>query len=59
MLVRMSIVLVGFYIVGGGQWKRLVACLVGFIAARLLVTWFTRPFGKNPTRPKPEARHAP
>ncbi len=37
LLARMGLVLVGFYVVGGGQWQRLVACLVGFYAARLVV----------------------
>jgi F1F0 ATPase subunit 2 len=36
-LLRMGVALAGFYFVGGGVWQRLVACLVGFIVARLLV----------------------
>ena len=59
LLLRMSIVLAGFYFVSGGQWKRLVACLVGFIIARVVVTWLTRPASKTPNRPTQEARHAP
>lgn len=42
-LLRVAITLAGFYFVSGGQWQRLVACLVGFIAARLVVTRLTRP----------------
>ena len=42
MLVRMSIVLFGFYFVGRGDWQRLVACLVGFIIARFIVLRLTR-----------------
>lgn len=38
LLLRMSVVLAGFYFVGGGHWDRLVACFVGFAAARVLVT---------------------
>lgn len=41
-VLRMAIALVGFYFVSGGQWQRLLACLVGFITARLAVTWLTR-----------------
>ena len=41
-LVRMGIALLGFYYVGQGDWKRLVACLVGFLMARLIVTRLTR-----------------
>ncbi len=42
-VTRMSITLAGFYFVSAGQFKPLLACLVGFIAARLLVTRLTRP----------------
>jgi F1F0 ATPase subunit 2 len=37
-LLRMGIVMAGFYFVGQGDWRRLVACLVGFVIARLIVT---------------------
>jgi F1F0 ATPase subunit 2 len=40
-LFRMSVTLTGFYLVSAGQWQRLLACLVGFITARLVVTWLT------------------
>ena len=43
MIARMSIVLAGFYFVGGGSWQRLLICLVGFIGARLIVVRLTRP----------------
>lgn len=59
MLARMGIVLAGFYLVGNGHWQRLVACLVGFVAARLLVVWLTRPKTKTSTRPTTEVNHAP
>ena len=58
-LLRMSVVAAGFYFVGGGQWRRLVACLVGFVVARLVVLWLTRPAQENQKPPTPEARHAP
>jgi F1F0 ATPase subunit 2 len=41
MLLRTGITLVGFYFVSGGDWPRLVACVAGFIIARLLVTRLT------------------
>ena len=59
LLARMSIVLAGFYSVGHGHWERLLACLVGFILARLVVTWLTRPSGGNRIRPTEEASRAP
>ncbi len=43
LLLRMSVVLAGFYFVGHGQWERLVACLLGFLVARFAVTYLTRP----------------
>lgn len=56
MWLRMGIVFAGFYFVSGGQWKRLVACLLGFLIARLGVMWLTR--SPNPHRPTSEASHA-
>jgi F1F0 ATPase subunit 2 len=55
--LRMSIALAGFYFVSGGRWERLLACLLGFVIARLIVTWLTRPSGENQTRR--EVSHAP
>ncbi len=43
LLVRMSIVLAGFYVVGHEHWERLVACLLGLLMARFVVTHLTRP----------------
>lgn len=35
--------LVGFYLVMGGRWERVLACLVGFIMARFLLVSRLRP----------------
>ncbi len=43
LLLRMGIALAGFFAVSSGHWERLVSCLVGFVVARLAVTWLTRP----------------
>jgi F1F0 ATPase subunit 2 len=40
--VRTIIALAGFYFVSRGNWHQLLGCLVGFVIARILVTWFTR-----------------
>jgi F1F0 ATPase subunit 2 len=57
LMLRMSIVLPGLYFVGRGHWQRLLLCLLGFITARLAVTWLTRPsVGSHPAQ---EASHAP
>lgn len=42
LLLRMSIALAGFYFVAGGHWKRLLACLLGFVIARGIVIRLTR-----------------
>ena len=59
LLLRMSIALAGFYFVSGGQWERLLLCLVGFVIARLAVTWLTRSSGDNQRVPVQEAQYAP
>lgn len=42
LLLRTSIVLAGFYVVSGAHWERLLLCLLGFVLARMAVTWLTR-----------------
>ena len=42
LLLRTGIALAGFYVVARGDWRRVLSCLVGFILARILVTWLTR-----------------
>lgn len=48
MLARTGIILAGFYYVSSGHWDRLLACLVGFIMARLVVTLRLRPSQVQP-----------
>lgn len=36
MVLRIGIVLIGFYLVMAGDWKRLLAALFGFVLARLI-----------------------
>ena len=60
LLLRMSIILAGFYFVGRDHWERLLLCLLGFVLARLTVTWLTRtPGRRNQTLAEQEAGHAP
>ena len=40
--LRVSMVLIGFYYIGQGNWQRLLICVLGFIAARFLVMRVTR-----------------
>jgi F1F0 ATPase subunit 2 len=55
---RMSIALAGFYFVARGHWDRLLLCLLGFVMARLVVTWLTRPPGDDHNRSTQAAPHA-
>jgi F1F0 ATPase subunit 2 len=67
LLLRMGITLAGFYWVGGGHWQRLLLCLFGFLAARLLISFRLRsghavgaPFSRQNQTPLPQdSRHAP
>jgi F1F0 ATPase subunit 2 len=36
-LVRTGVALGGFYVVSQGEWRRLLACLLGFFLARIVV----------------------
>ena len=57
LVLRTSIALAGFYCVAGGHWERLLVCLLGFVMARLIVTWLTRP-AEQPSCLALEASHA-
>ncbi|MDA9921995.1 hypothetical protein N9406_03235 [Verrucomicrobiales bacterium] len=57
MLCRTGIALAGFYFVGSGSWKRLLACLLGFVIARFLVMRLTR-LPAVPAKSNPEEKHA-
>ena len=37
LLLRTGAILAGFYLVSQGHWSRLVACLLGFVIARVIV----------------------
>ena len=43
-IFRMSVALIGFYLVMDGRWERLLACLAGFIVMRV---FFSRQIGKQ------------
>jgi F1F0 ATPase subunit 2 len=42
MLLRTSIVMLGFYFILGDNWQHLVAGLIGFVIVRIIVTRLTR-----------------
>jgi F1F0 ATPase subunit 2 len=59
LLLRMGVVLAGFYLVSGGHWEQLLPCLLGFVMARLVVTWLMQPSGENRPPQALEGSHAP
>jgi len=59
LLLRMGVALAGFYFVSGGHWEQLLVCLLGFVMARLVVTWLMRPSGENRSSRALEGSHAP
>jgi F1F0 ATPase subunit 2 len=59
LLLRMSVALAGFYFVCGGRWERLLACLLGFVVARSIVTQLTKSSGEDQPAAKQEAGYAP
>ena len=42
MLLRTSVVILGFYFILGDNWQRLLAGLLGFVIVRIIVTRLTR-----------------
>jgi F1F0 ATPase subunit 2 len=58
LLLRMSLTMVGFYFASNGRWERLLLCLLGFLMARLVVTWLTRPVETEPRLVTTGADHA-
>jgi F1F0 ATPase subunit 2 len=58
MLVRMFIVVLGFYFILGDDWKRLLAGLLGFVIARMALMRLTRETEQT-RKTAQEAAHAP
>jgi F1F0 ATPase subunit 2 len=56
LLLRTGVTVGGFYAVGGGDWQRLLACLIGFWVARQAVLRLTA--APTPAATK-EISHAP
>lgn len=42
LILRMAVTMYGFYVLGGTDWRRWLACLAGFLTARILVHRLTR-----------------
>lgn len=50
LILRLAVTIGGFYLVADGDWQRMIACLVGFLLARWLVTRWTRPQSPDEAR---------
>lgn len=50
MIIRMAMVILGFYYIGGDNWKKMLVCLGGFLIARIAITQIT----KKDKQAKPE-----
>ncbi len=48
LLLRTGLALAGFYLVAGSDWRRMVACLAGFVLARIIILRIGRPLPKCP-----------
>lgn len=59
LLGRTSVVLLGVYLVSGGDWKRLVASLLGFVTAHAAVGLLVRPEEERRAAPARGASDAP
>jgi F1F0 ATPase subunit 2 len=59
MVLRMGIVLGGFYFIGRGDWQRIIVCLLGFIIARIIVMRLTRTPIEHSNSTVKEVNHAP
>jgi len=60
LLLRTSTILAGFYFVSQGNWSRFVACLLGFLIARIIVVKrLTRSPAQEQTPMEKETSNAP
>ncbi len=59
-ILRTIFALAGFWMVTDRNWQSMLVCLVGFVAARLAVVWWTRVVPKmEAVATSPEVRDAP
>ena len=58
LVIRTGVTLAGFYWMAHGDWKRVLACLVGFVGARVAITHLTRRELKKSEQSELEPGHA-
>jgi F1F0 ATPase subunit 2 len=59
LLLRMNMVLAGIWLIGHGNWQRLLACLLGIGLARATVIVLIRPLTQTPQQHTLRTSHAP
>ena len=59
LLLRTMVTVAGFAVVGDGHWQRLLACLLGFVIARFVVTWLAGLPARHHDATAKEAGHSP
>ncbi len=60
LLLRIGVILAGFYYVSQGHWSRLGLCLLGLVVARVIVMKrLTRAPAEEQTSPEKETHNAP
>lgn len=42
LILRMAIVVIGFYYIGADSWQKMLTCLLGFLLARIVITRITK-----------------
>jgi F1F0 ATPase subunit 2 len=52
-LIRTAVTIGGFYVVSHGEWRRLLACLLGFFMARMAVLHLSSTLAASPTLEAP------
>lgn len=57
MVVRVAVTLVSFYLVGAGDLRKLLACLVGFILSRIFVMRITATVDRKNSSSLKETEH--
>lgn len=55
-VLRMALVLVGFYLLAGGYWQRLIVALIGFTVARFVIVNYYR--RESPHREEIQGEHS-
>jgi F1F0 ATPase subunit 2 len=58
LILRFTVVVGGFYLIGNSHYERLLLSLIGFTIAGLAVTWFTRNRRELQVEPNQESSHA-